>query len=65
MVPHMTVGSALWIAKPVECELEATVYHYVHFFFMVRVFSAKFVLNILYFYHIEMVLWVFLFNNTT
>lgn len=63
MVPHMTVGSALWIAKPVECELEATVYHYVHFF-MVRVFSAKLVLNILYYCHIDMVL-CFLFNNTT
>lgn len=56
MVPHMTVGFALWIAKPVECELEATVYHYVRFFFfMVRVFSAKLVLNILYYYHRDMV----------
>lgn len=58
MVPHMTVGSALWIAKPVECELEAIVYHYVRFF-MVRVFSAKRVLNILYYCHIDMVLCFF------
>lgn len=58
----MKAGSAVWIAKPLGCELQVAVYQNVHFF-VVRVSLTKLVLNIFYYYHRD-VAFGFSFNNT-